>query len=98
MWPHEALEERIAERLIRRLEPRLKPIMKDFLSSSQGRDILAEAVTDMVGDLADGSGDPDGLSFMEQIVLSLATRMVGRPRFRRELAALVTDPEASRAP
>lgn len=98
MWPHELLEERIAERLMRRLEPRLKPIMKDFLSSSEGRDILVEAVTDMVGDLADASGDSGDLTFMEQIVLSLTARMALRPRFRRELMALVTESEASPTP
>ncbi len=98
MWPHEFLEERIVERLMRRLEPRLKPILQDFLSSAEGRDILVEAATDMVGDLADGPEDSDGLSFLEQIVLSLAGRMALRPRFRRELLTLVSESQAPPAP
>ncbi len=89
MWPHQRLEELLVERLLERLEPRLQHVLNEFLASAGGRQLLTDAISDVVADLAVVPSDSVALSMPEQIVLAVSQRMANRPLFLQALRSIV---------
>jgi len=88
----DTIEGFLAQRFLRRLEPHLERQVARFLTSDQGRDLVAELFTDLVTDLVTPSS-ADDLDLLEVLVLKLTDRLAAaRPRFRERLAAQIARP------
>lgn len=98
MLPHEHMERWMAERLLRHVEPRIALWMREFLESDEGKDILADAFSDVLVDILVPTTAHDNNSFMEDTLLRVVEQMARRPEFRQRLTEILEPGTPARDP
>lgn len=86
MLPHEEMERWMAERLFRHFRPRIYALMEEFLNSEDGKQIMAEAFSDILVDGFLVAPSSDNVpSWLEETLLRVVVRMAKQPGFRGRL-------------